>query len=155
MLVLSRLQESLKQVLSPPALHTAVLLTPAGQLVSFSSYPSRCKDEIRVIAGLSGEVWQETQDQGSGMVDSELGRIVVLPVDEPPELLPQPLPEDYQPLMLLVLNSTDAVEWEDLQVKGKALASQIAKPLSRFRQHLAVRKPPPLPSAVTSPARAR
>ena len=88
-------------------------------------------------------------------------------------MLPQPLPEDYQPLMLLVLNSTDKVEWEDLQAKvtcgrvcfgvaacrrclqGKALASQIAKPLSRFRQHLVVRKPPPLPSAVTSPARAR
>ncbi|KAJ6474607.1 hypothetical protein C8R47DRAFT_1143748 [Mycena vitilis] len=155
MLVLSRLQDSLSAVLSPPSLHTAVLLTPSGQLVSFSSYPSRCKDEIRVIAGLSGEVWQETQEQGSGMVDSELGRIVVLPVDEPPELLPQPLPDDYQPLMLLVLNSTDAVEWEDLQTKGKALASQIAKPLSKFRQHLTVRKPPPMPSAVTSPARAR
>ncbi|KAJ7874508.1 hypothetical protein B0H14DRAFT_2718005 [Mycena olivaceomarginata] len=146
---------SLSQVLSPPALHTAVLLTPSGQLVSFSSYASRPKDEIRVIAGLSGEVWQETQEQGSGMVDSELGRIVVLPVDEPPELQ-LPLPEDYQPLMLLVLNSTDAVEWEDLQTKGKALASQIAKPLSKFRQHLAVRpRPLPMPSAVTSPARAR
>lgn len=46
----------------------------------------------------------------------QLGRIVVLPVDEPPELQ-LPLPEDYQPLMLLVLNSTDAVEWEDLQTK--------------------------------------
>jgi hypothetical protein len=123
-------------VLSPPALHTAVLLTPSGQLVSFSSYASWPKDEIRVIAGLSGEVWQETQEQGSGMVDSEvrwpsrckgwnlgrvidwvqLGRIVVLPVDEPPELQ-LPLPEDYQPLMLLVLNSMDAVEWEDLQTK--------------------------------------
>ncbi|KAJ7634153.1 isoprenoid synthase domain-containing protein [Mycena polygramma] len=120
MLVLSRLQDSLSAVLSPPSLHTAVLLTPSGQLVSFSSYPSRCKDEIRVIAGLSGEVWQETQEQGSGMVDSELGRIVVLPVDEPPELLPQPLPDDYQPLMLLVLNSTDAVEWDDLQTKAVA-----------------------------------
>jgi hypothetical protein len=40
-------------------------------------------------------------------------------------------------------------------LQGKALASQIAKPLSKFRQHLTVRKPPPLPSAVTSPARAR
>ncbi|KAJ7687422.1 hypothetical protein B0H17DRAFT_1070169 [Mycena rosella] len=155
MLVLSRLQDSLSQVLAPPELHTVVLLTPSGQLVSFSSYPSRSKDEIRVIAGLSGEVWQETQEEGSGMVDSELGRIVVLPVDEPPEMLPHPLPEDYQPLMLLVLNSTEAVEWDDLQAKGKALASQMATPLAKFRQHLTVRKPPPMPSAVTSPARAR
>ncbi|KAJ7620781.1 hypothetical protein B0H17DRAFT_1113456 [Mycena rosella] len=130
MLVLSRLQDSLSQVLAPPELHTVVLLTPSGQLVSFSSYPSRSKDEIRVIAGLSGEVWQETQEEGSGMVDSE-------------------------PLMLLVLNSTEAVEWDDLQAKGKALASQMATPLAKFRQHLTVRKPPPMPSAVTSPARAR
>ncbi|KAJ6520250.1 hypothetical protein C8R45DRAFT_54217 [Mycena sanguinolenta] len=185
MLVLSRLQASLAQILAPPALHTAVLLTPAGQLVSFASRFSafaspdgvdagRTKDEIRVIAGLSGEVWQETwrdgEDEGAdtgtgvgeggregggaGMVDSELGRIVVLPVDDPAGM-PSPLPEDYQPLMLLVLNATDEVEWEEMQAKGKALAAQIAKPLSKFRQHLVVRKPPPMPSAVTSPARAR
>ncbi|KAF8204298.1 hypothetical protein K438DRAFT_554794 [Mycena galopus ATCC 62051] len=120
MLVLSRLQDSLRAVLAPPALHTAILLTPAGQLVSFASHASRCKDEIRVIAGLSGEVWQETQEQGAGMVDSELGRIVVLPVDEPPPEMGPPasvVPEDYQPLMLLVLNSTDAMEWEELQMK--------------------------------------
>lgn len=51
----------------------------------------------------------------------QLGRIVVLPVDEPPEMLPQPLPEDYQPLMLLVLNSTDEVEWEELQNKVRVV----------------------------------
>ncbi|KAJ7103125.1 hypothetical protein B0H15DRAFT_874520 [Mycena belliarum] len=155
MLVLSRLQDSLSQILEPPELHTVVLLTPSGQLVSFASYPSRSKDEIRVIAGLAGEVWQETLEQGFGIVDSEVGRIAVLPVDEPLELIPQPLPEDYQPLMLLVLNSTEAVDSEDLLEKGRALASQIAKPLSKFRPHLTVRKPPPMPSAVTSPARAR
>ncbi|KAJ7492210.1 hypothetical protein FB451DRAFT_1021405 [Mycena latifolia] len=155
MLVLARLKDSLSEVLAPPELHTAVLLTPSGELVAFSSYPSRAKDEIRVIAGVSGEVWQETQEEGFGAAESEIGRIVVLPVDEPPDKIPQPLPEDYQPLMLLVLNSTDAVEWEDLQAKGRALASQIAAPLSKFRQHLTVRKPPPMPSAVTSPARAR
>ncbi|KAJ7269303.1 hypothetical protein B0H12DRAFT_1009438 [Mycena haematopus] len=154
MLVLSRLQASLAQILSPPGLHTAVLLTPAGQLVSYASRAGRTKDEIRVIAGLSGEVWQETWREGETEDANQLGRIVVLPVDEPLEM-PTPLPEDYQPLMLLVLNATDGVEWEELQAKGKALAAQIAKPLSKFRQHLAVRKPPPLPSAVTSPARAR
>ncbi|KAJ7070623.1 hypothetical protein C8F01DRAFT_1107113 [Mycena amicta] len=153
MLVLSRLRESLEQVLVPPELHTAVLLSPSGQLISFASYPSRRKDDIRVIAGLSGEVWQETQDLGSGMVNSELGRIVVLPVDDA-DALPQPLPDDYQPLMLLVLNSTDKVEWEELQTKGRALAVQIARPLTKLREHLRpTRKPPPLPSALTSPAR--
>ncbi|KAF7302642.1 hypothetical protein HMN09_00898700 [Mycena chlorophos] len=116
MLVLSRLRESLQQVLVAPDLHTAILLSPSGQLISFASYPSRRKDDIRVIAGLSGEVWQETQELGSGMVNSELGRIVVLPVDDF-ENIPQPLPDDYQPLMLLVLNSTDKVEWDELQAK--------------------------------------
>lgn len=54
----------------------------------------------------------------------QLGRIVVLPVDEPSELQ-LPLAEDYQPLMLLVLNSTDAVEWEELQTKVYTLACSV------------------------------
>lgn len=133
MLDLSRLRDRLSQILSLPDLHTAILLTPAGQLVSVACDPFRPKDEIRVVVGLSGEVWHETREEGVGMVDSEvcqqsaspfsfvndfvcrkLGRIVVLPVDDK---LPDPLPEDYQPLMLLVLNSTTAVEWEELKAK--------------------------------------
>ncbi|KAJ7606795.1 hypothetical protein FB45DRAFT_982211 [Roridomyces roridus] len=159
MLVLSRLQNSLSQILEPPELHTAVLLSPSGQLISFVSYPSRSKDEIRVIAGLSGEVWQETQHTGPGMVEGEMGRIVVLPIDEPLETRPgpPPLPEDYQPLMLLVLNATPNVDWETLEVKGTELASKIAIPLAKLREHLTVRKPPPMPvpSAMTSPVRPR
>ena len=74
MLMLSMLHSLLSQVLTPPLLHTAVLLTPAGELVSAASEPSRPKDEIRIIVGLSGEVWQETREQGYGMVDSEVRR---------------------------------------------------------------------------------
>lgn len=76
MLVLSALHNLLSQVLSLPTLHTAILLTPAGQLVSVASDPSRPKDEIRVVVGLSGEVWQETKDQGVGMVDSEVNQTI-------------------------------------------------------------------------------
>lgn len=72
MLVLSSLHSLLSQVLFLPHLHTAVLLTPAGQLVSVASDPRRPKDEVRVIVGLAMEVWQETKDQGFGMVDSEV-----------------------------------------------------------------------------------
>jgi len=72
MLVLSTLHNLLSQTLSLPDLHTAVLLTTEGQLVSFASHPSRSKDEILVAVGLSGEVWQETREQGYGMVDSEV-----------------------------------------------------------------------------------
>jgi len=145
MLVLSTLHNLLSQILALPELHTAVLMTPEGQLISVACDSSRPKDEIRIVVGLSGEVWQETKEQGSGMVNSELGRILVLPVEEE-----KCLSEDHEPLMLLALNSTDAVEWEELQTKGGQLAKHLAKPLSRFREHLAATKSP---SATTSPDR--
>ena len=72
MLLLSSLHNLLQQVLSLPDLHTAVLFTPEGQLVSYASDSSTPKDEIRVFVGVSGEVWQETKQNGVGMVDSEV-----------------------------------------------------------------------------------
>ena len=72
MLVLSTLHQLLSQILSSPHLHTAVLLTPSGELVSFASSFERPKDEIRVLVGLSGEIWRETKHHGFGMVDSEV-----------------------------------------------------------------------------------
>jgi hypothetical protein len=133
MLVLSTLHKLLSQILSLPDLHTAILLTTEGQLVSFATDPSRSKDEILVAVGLSGEVWQETREQGYGMVDSEvrhamfsthskissdqLGRILVLAVEEIEE--EEDLNEP-QPLMLLALNSTDAVEWDELEAKVRS-----------------------------------
>jgi len=154
MLVLSTLHNLLSQVLALPSLHTAVLLTPAGQLVSVASDRQRPKDEIRVIVGIAAEVWQETKDQGFGMVDSELGRVLVVPVDEMPDSRSRsipPLKEDREPLMLLALNATPDVSWEELQTKGKILASHLAKPLSKFREHLAVARPTLPMSAPTSP----
>jgi hypothetical protein len=76
MLVLSTLYNLLSQVLSLPELHTAVLMTPEGQLISVACGSSRPKDEIRIVVGLSGEVWQETKEQGFGMVDSEVRSLV-------------------------------------------------------------------------------
>jgi hypothetical protein len=72
MLVLSTLHKVLAQVLSLPDLHTVMLLTTEGQLVSFASDPSRCRDDVLVAVGLSGEVWHETREQRYGMVDSEV-----------------------------------------------------------------------------------
>lgn len=72
MLNLTNLRVLLAQALSPSAIHSAVLFTPEGQLVSFVSDPPRSKDEIRVIVGLGGEIWQETKEHGLGMVDSEV-----------------------------------------------------------------------------------
>ncbi|RDB29671.1 hypothetical protein Hypma_015967 [Hypsizygus marmoreus] len=154
MLVLSTLHNLLSQVLSLPNLHTAILLTPSGQLVSAASDPRCPKDEIRVIVGLAMEVWQETKEQGFGMVDSELGRILVLPVDDVSETSPPSTngeEKDHEPLMLLALNSTANVDWEELQTKGTVLASHLAKPLSRYREDLAVARPTLPASTTTSP----
>ncbi len=73
MLMLSMLHNLLSQVLSPPHLHTAILFTPAGELVSVSSEPTRSRDDIRILVAVTGEVWQETQEQGYGMVESDVG----------------------------------------------------------------------------------
>lgn len=72
MLVLSTLHELLSQVLDLPDLHTAALLTPEGQLVSYAAGPARSKDDVLVLVGLSGEVWQETGELGVGMAESEV-----------------------------------------------------------------------------------
>lgn len=71
-LVLSTLHNLLTQMLALPELHTAILLTTEGQLISVASDPSRPKDKARILAGVSGEIYQETKDQGFGMVESEV-----------------------------------------------------------------------------------
>lgn len=71
MLNLNNIRKLLSQVLSP-GVRSAILFTPQGQLFSYASGPYTSKDEIRVIVGLSTEIWQETRGQGIGMVDSEV-----------------------------------------------------------------------------------
>jgi hypothetical protein len=66
------LQSLLTHVLEPPHLHTAILFTPAGELVAFAVGPGRSKDEIRILVGITGEVWRETREQGCGMVESDV-----------------------------------------------------------------------------------
>ena len=66
------LHSLLSQVLAPPHIHTVILFTPAGELVSVASEPMRPKDEIRILVGITGEVWQETREQGYGMVESDV-----------------------------------------------------------------------------------
>lgn len=64
-------------------------------------------------------------DRGLIVRHLQQGRILVLPVDEPEENFQPPLAEDYQPLMLLVLNSTDAIEWDDLKIKVWLASSHV------------------------------
>ncbi|KAG6846083.1 hypothetical protein H0H87_006447 [Tephrocybe sp. NHM501043] len=152
MLVLSTLHNLLSQALTPE-LHTAVLLTTAGQLVAVAAEGQRAKDEIRVVVGLAMEIWQETQEQEFSMVDSELGRIVVVPVDDAPPSQTQMTKDgehsEYEPLMLLALNSTTGGDWEELQAKGKMLAGHLAGSLGKFREYLVVPRPT-LPATLTT-----
>jgi len=137
MLNLSNLRTLLSQVISPATLHTAVLFTPSGQLVSFASNPLRSKDEIRVIVGLGGEIWQETKEHGIGMVDSEIGRLLVIPVEQ---VKPQSenQEEETEPLMILALNASDSVSWKVMETKARQLTRHLEKPVSELREKLAV-----------------
>jgi len=153
MLLLSSLHNLLQQVLSLPELHTAVLFTPEGQLVSYASDSSKPKDEIRVFVGVSGEVWQETKQHGIGMVDSEIGRMIVLPV------LPlkdnggankEPVSDEGDPVMLVALNATETVDWDRLRISAKELVYHLEKPVNRLKGRLTTRVaqlPPMNPNA--------
>lgn len=153
MLVLSSLHNLLSQVLSLPSLHTAVLFTPEGQLVSYAS--ARSKDEIRVVVGISGEIWQETKQQGIGMVDSELGRILVLPVLPLKETASGKEPEssEGEPVMLVALNAQDIVEWDELRMKAKELVYHLEKPVNQLRGRLTARVSQPSSSTRNSAPR--
>ena len=73
MLNLVNLRTLLSKVLSPPTLHTVALFTPEGELICCETDAYKTKDRVRVIVGLSTEVWQETKEQNDmGMVDSEV-----------------------------------------------------------------------------------
>lgn len=72
MLNLTNLRTLISRVLAPPNLHTVALFTPEGELVCYASDPSKTKDHVRVIVGLSTETWQETREQHVGRVDSEV-----------------------------------------------------------------------------------
>ncbi|KAG2122596.1 hypothetical protein DEU56DRAFT_718968, partial [Suillus clintonianus] len=120
MLNLPTLHTYLTQLLSPTdTIHTALLLTPEGAIVSFALlHLARSKDEIWILAGLSAEVWAETRCEegdakGMGMAESELGRIVVVPVDDAsPEVQ-----EEREPLLLLAVNGGAEADWKTMCAK--------------------------------------
>ncbi|KAI9445408.1 isoprenoid synthase domain-containing protein, partial [Lactarius indigo] len=99
MLVLATLHRLLSQVISSPGLHTAVLLTPNGQLVSYACDSTRSKDDVRLVVGLSSEIWLEVADHGIGMVDSETSPTDSANTDHVSD----------KPLMLIALNATESV----------------------------------------------
>ncbi|KAI0639890.1 isoprenoid synthase domain-containing protein [Trametes polyzona] len=143
MLNLTNLRTLLSRVLAPPSLHTVALFTPEGELVSYASDPSKTKDHVRVLVGLSTETWQETREQHIGRVDSELGHVLVLPIETSKK------EEDDDPLMLLALNSETNVSWDILETKQKKTppAQPQAPPLNEafFATSSAPKAPAPRP----------
>ncbi|KIK70498.1 hypothetical protein GYMLUDRAFT_253872 [Collybiopsis luxurians FD-317 M1] len=128
MLKLSTLHTYLSQVLDLPDLHTAILLTPAGQLISYASDPSHSKEDVRLVVGLGAGSFLEVEEQGFATLEVKgkphLGHIYVLAVNES---------ENEPPLMLLVLNYRNNYDESVVQLKAKALAAHLAKSLSKFR----------------------
>lgn len=75
MLVLATFRRLLSQVLtSPDDIHTAVLTTPTGNLVSYSSLREvdKTKSEIRTVIGLACEIWGEDGKEDSVMAETEV-----------------------------------------------------------------------------------
>lgn len=85
MLVLAALHDLLIQVLSLPDLHTAVLLSPEGQLISVACKPTSLKDDIRVVAGLSAQAWSESQDVPK---DESMSREILMDSEVCSDLMP-------------------------------------------------------------------
>ncbi|KAF8131635.1 hypothetical protein EV363DRAFT_1165113 [Boletus edulis] len=136
MLVLPALHTYLSQLLSPPSIHTALLLTPEGALVSYASQTSaerparqKSKDDIRIIAGLGAEVWAETRDEEEGMVESELGRILVLAVEDGRVSV-----QDTDPLLLLAVNGTLEADWDAMPtLQARKLTTFLAPSVNKHR----------------------
>lgn len=128
MLVLPSLTKLLEVVLSP-TIHTAILATPEGRLLAYSSYMPRHKDDIRLLACLSMEILMEMKKEEFGMAESEvrfpsfppspnvaeseqMGRIVVSPIRSP-----EGEEQGRKTRLLVLLNSSDSVSWSELQSK--------------------------------------
>ncbi|KAJ3721936.1 hypothetical protein EV361DRAFT_5274 [Lentinula raphanica] len=150
MLKLSTLHTYLNQVLDLPCLHTAILLTPTGQLISYASDPTRSKEDIRSVVGLSGDSFLEVEEQGFAIFEIKgkphLGSIYVQAINEEDSSQ-----DNWQPLMLLVLNFTNGYDQEVVRLKAKALATHLAKSLSKYRDYLIFPRPPPTSSNISSP----
>ncbi|KAF8336378.1 uncharacterized protein EI90DRAFT_3014153 [Cantharellus anzutake] len=104
MLVPSALKVTLGGVVSPADVKTCVLLTSKSRLLSYTSHTRHPEDLVKVLTSLAAEAWRETQKdnalRGEGlskedqiaMIESELGRVVVMPIypSSAPSISPSP-----------------------------------------------------------------
>jgi len=116
---------------TPP--HTIPRTTSSNCSVSSQTLPNSqySKDNVWILAGLSSELWAETRGEGDesvsemGMVESELGRIVVVPVDD--------ASAERDPLLLLAVNGGPDADWEVMGAKAKKLGAYLAPSVNKHR----------------------
>jgi hypothetical protein len=82
-----------------------------------------------MVAGLGAEVWAETREEGEGMIESELGRMLVLAVEDGGV----PGVEGTEPLLLLAVNGTLEADWDTMRVKARKLATFLAPSVNKHR----------------------
>ncbi|KAG9010312.1 hypothetical protein FRB94_010662 [Tulasnella sp. JGI-2019a] len=156
MLVLSTLSSLLAQLVTP-SLHTAILSTPQGHLVAFAcdDIPVS-EDRLRILVGLTSELWRdddtgsveeeeeisadrqhdpsseevENSDDQVGMLECELGRLLVLPIYalSPENKTPSETSEP-QPVLLLSLNGVIDEPWGLMHTKARAVNKYLQDPL--------------------------
>ncbi|KIJ53580.1 hypothetical protein M422DRAFT_201775 [Sphaerobolus stellatus SS14] len=158
MLNLSALRTVLSSVVSPPRLHTVVLFTPSGDLIAHAESTQSSRDNMRLLVGVAAEVWATVREEGVGMVESELGKILVMPVYAKS---PQQSrvgrsssrstgskfsPEDgLNPPFIIALNATDDVEWAEMLIKSRGIVNHLSGPLAVFGDSLT--RTPSLPAS--------
>ncbi|KAH7903499.1 hypothetical protein BJ138DRAFT_1131342 [Hygrophoropsis aurantiaca] len=142
---------------TPKATSTSIHPPPPQPHALTQTRLGRAKDEIRIIAGLSAEVWAETRGGGSstrevgseedgveglegmGMVESELGRILVLPIEDDQPQVEGESGQNHNensgpdPVLLLALNASADVEWGVMQAKATTLARFLAPSVNKYR----------------------
>ncbi|KAG8857438.1 hypothetical protein FRB96_005737 [Tulasnella sp. 330] len=158
MLVLATLSALLAQLVTP-SLHTAILSTPQGHLVAFAceDMPAS-EDRLRILVGLSSELWrdddeterddegyadrqqessEEDNDDQVGMLECELGRLLVLPIyGQSLEKTPADVNEP-QPVLLLSLNGVIDEPWGLMHTKARAMNTYLQEPLRSVGDRLA------------------
>jgi hypothetical protein len=144
MLVLSTLHDLLTQLLAPSTLHTATILTPAGQLVSYAAVPGRSKDSVRVLAAVGAQAWQtspgEGQETAERLVENELGRVLVRAVGVEDTRGrtdgASRSPRADEPVLLLVLNGTDETEWVEMQEKAQEVVNHLTPSVMALKDRI-------------------
>ncbi|KAF8508028.1 hypothetical protein BU17DRAFT_100057 [Hysterangium stoloniferum] len=141
MLNLKELSKVLSSVIAPPRLHTAVLCTPSGDLISHAGVKDATyRDRLRVLVAVATELWREINDEDIGMAEGELGKIIILPIHNQHSRSRHSRPD---PPFLLALNAKDDVEWYEMQIKARGVVNHLAVPLIEAGDHLRLLPPAP------------